>query len=42
MNLKNNRLALETLLWGLGVLDQEGIRIDFDNEFIVNASKSHQ
>lgn len=37
-HLKNNRLALETILWGLGVLDQENISINFDNDFIVKAS----
>ncbi len=36
--LKNNRLALETVLWGLGVLEQEDIVINFDLEFIVNTS----
>ncbi|WP_417888100.1 GmrSD restriction endonuclease domain-containing protein [Zunongwangia sp.] len=37
-DLRINRLALETLLWGLGVLEQENISIIFNEEFIVKAS----
>ena len=37
-NLKNNRLALETILWGLGVLDQENVNLKFDDDFIIKAS----
>lgn len=37
-NLKNNRLALETILWGLGILEQEEININVDQEFITKTS----
>ena len=37
-NLKNNRLALETILWGLGILEQEEININLDQEFITKTS----
>lgn len=37
-NLKNNRLALETMLWGLGILEQEEININLDQEFITKTS----
>lgn len=37
-NLKNNRLALETILWGLGILEQEEININLDQEFITTTS----
>uniref|UniRef100_UPI00404B0307 GmrSD restriction endonuclease domain-containing protein n=1 Tax=Flavobacterium sp. TaxID=239 RepID=UPI00404B0307 len=37
-NLHVNRLALETILWGLGVLEQEDIKIELDDNFVVNAS----
>lgn len=37
-NLKNNRLALETILWGLGVLDQENISIDYNSELKIRVA----
>ncbi len=38
-NLKTNRLALETILWGLGVLDIEECSPTLDNNFIIKTAE---
>ncbi|WP_396637836.1 DUF262 domain-containing protein [Maribacter sp. R77961] len=38
-DLEINRLALETILWGLGVLEQEDVISNFDQDFISKTSK---
>lgn len=37
-NLEINRLALETILWGFGVLEQENIVLNYDHEFVCKTS----